>query len=369
MRSLLFSSLLLVLACGDSLSPHEGEAYPGGTTTNVFLFGAQAYSQPAANLSSERRAPFFSGNAFFNQAWVTAPSSTTARDGLGPLFNAAACSTCHFRDGRGAPPDEGGTLTTVLVRLSIGNDERGAPIPDPIYGGQLQPFATAGVLGEARPDVQWREVAGTYGDGTAYTLRRPILTLADPAYGTFDPAIRTGMRAAPHMIGMGLLEAIDRAQLEAWADPEDADGDGIHGELQILADGSVGRFGWKAEQPTVRHQTAGAFHGDLGLTTSLFPEPPCTDAQTECRAAPTGGDPEVDDEMLDRVAFYAATLAPPARNAADDPEVLRGRELFGRFGCESCHVPSVTTGDFEAIPELSNQRIWPYTDLLLHDMG
>ncbi len=361
--------VLFLAACADPLTPHEGEQYPGGTTTNVFLFGAQAFTQPAANLSSDRRAPFFSGNAFFNQAWVTAPSSTTARDGLGPLFNAAACSTCHFRDGRSAPPDEGGTLTEVLVRLSSGNDADGAPIPDPIYGGQLQPFATAGAAPEARPEVRWETVEGSYADGTAYALRRPVLTLVDPAYGAFAPNLRTGVRAAPHLIGLGLLEAIAASQLEAWADPDDLDGDGIRGEVQILADGSIGRFGWKAEQPTVRHQTAGAFHGDMGLTSSLFPEAPCTESQTVCREAPSGGDPEVDDPMLERVTFYAMTLAPPARREVAESDVLRGRELFARFGCASCHVPSVTTGELEGFPELSNQRIWPHTDLLLHDLG
>jgi CxxC motif-containing protein (DUF1111 family) len=244
-----------------------------------------------------------------------------------------------------------------------------APRQRTIYGGQLQPFATAGAAPEARPEVRWESVEGAYGDGTLYALRRPILTLEDPAYGAFDPNLRTGVRAAPHLIGLGLLEAIAASQLERWADPDDRDGDGIRGEVQILGDGTIGRFGWKAEQPTVRHQTAGAFHGDMGLTTSLFPDPPCTASQTDCLDAPNGGAPEVDEPMLDRVTFYSRTLAPPARRDADAPEVLRGRELFVRLGCASCHVPTTTTGELDGLPELSNQRIWPYTDLLLHDLG
>jgi CxxC motif-containing protein (DUF1111 family) len=107
----------------------------------------------------------------------------------------------------------------------------------------------------------------------------------------------------------------------------------------------------------------------MGLTSSLFPEAPCTESQTVCREAPSGGDPEVDDPMLERVTFDAMTLAPPARREVAESDVLRGRELFARFGCASCHVPSVTTGELEGFPELSNQRIWPHTDLLLHDLG
>jgi len=369
--------LVVLVACGTELKPEDGELYPGGDTTNLLVLGSQAFTFPATNLSSDRRAPFFSGNAFFNQAWVAAPASTTARDGVGPTYNAVSCSGCHFRDGRGAPPDATGEpLDSVLIRLSVpGTDPvTGAPLPDPVYGDQLQPFAVRDVPGEADVVVRWEDVPGTYVDGTRYTLRRPRFEVVDLAFGDMDPQVRTSARVAPQMIGLGLLEAIDEAELRAMADPEDADSDGISGRLQrawdpITETRVVGRFGWKSEQPTVHHQTAGAFLGDMGLTSSLFPDENCPPAQPECGAAPDGGAPEVEDEILARVVFYARTLAVPARRSHDDPEVLHGRELFRESGCGSCHAGPYTTGDLEGLPELSGQYIWPYTDLLLHDMG
>lgn len=364
------AALIVVAACGSSPSLEPGEDRPGGDTTLLLLVSrSQAFTFPANNLSSDRRAPFFSGNAFFNQAWVTAPATTTARDGLGPTYNAAACSTCHARDGRSEPPPEGGdVLAGALLRISIGNDPDGAIIPDPIYGDQLQPFGIDGVPGEGRLIVEWTERAGTYADGTAYSLRVPTYVVDAPAYGPMSPDLLASPRVAPHMIGLGLLEAIPAERLEAFADPDDVDGDGIRGRVQRIGD-RIGRFGWKAEQPTVRDQTAGALLGDIGITTERHPTENCTSVQTECLDAQTGGEPEADAEMLDRIAFYSATLAPPARPNAADPDVLEGREIFRDLGCDACHVPAHRTGELAGFPELSNQDIWPYTDLLLHDMG
>ncbi|HJK90790.1 MAG TPA: di-heme oxidoredictase family protein [Polyangiaceae bacterium LLY-WYZ-15_(1-7)] len=374
MRRIAPFAIALLVACSSGRSPEPGEARSGGDATHFLLFGSQSFTFPAPNLSSERRAAFFTGNAFFNQGWVTAPASTTARDGLGPTFHAGSCSACHFRDGRGAPPDEGGTVTEGTIPLAIGRGPDGAPLGDPSYGTQLQPFAIMGVEGEARPVVRWEEVLGEYGDGEPYSLRRPVLTLEDPAFGPFHPDLVAEVRMAPAMIGLGLLEALPDATLEAFADPEDADGDGISGRVQRVVDAItgervIGRFGWKAGQPTVLHQSAAAFSGDMGLTSRVFPDENCPPAQEACAAAPTGGEPEVQDDILDDVAFYSRTLAVPARRAVDDPEVLRGRDAMVELGCTGCHAPRLETGTLEGFPELSNQTIRPYTDLLLHDMG
>jgi CxxC motif-containing protein (DUF1111 family) len=372
--------LSLLSACGEEVSAppplDPRQALPGGATTNQLLLGSQAFLRPAANLSPAHEADFYTGNSFFNQGWVEAPASTTGRDGLGPLFNARSCSGCHFKDGRGRPseraeePHQG-----LLLRLSVaGQGAHGAPTPDPVYGGQLQDGALPGVLAEGQIEVVWEEVQGSYEDGAAYTLRRPRWSVGEPAYGAPSPALQVSARVAPVMIGLGLLEAIPEARLEALADPEDRDGDGISGRVNrvwdVLAEAPrPGRFGWKAEQPTVMQQTAGAFLGDMGITSPLFPAQSCTEAQRDCLEKPQGGEPELSPALLEKVTVYSAAVAVPVRRGWDEPEVLKGQRLFTEAGCAGCHTPSHETGPYAVVPELSGQLIWPYTDLLLHDLG
>jgi CxxC motif-containing protein (DUF1111 family) len=138
----------------------------------------------------------------------------------------------------------------------------------------------------------------------------------------------------------------------------------------------IGRFGWKANVGSIVHQTAGAFRGDMGITSALFPAETCTPTQTDCLRAPHGNHgnaPEIDDKTLGDVVFYESTLAPPARRKPDDPQVLQGQRLFAQADCSSCHRPSYVTGAglFPALTSraLNTQQIWPYTDVLLHDMG
>lgn len=357
------------------LSAEPGEELSGGETT-VFDTSPNAFSFSARNLSSERRSDFFVGNSFFRDNWVTAPASTEGRDGLGPLYNARSCSACHFKDGRGAPPEEPGEpMVSVLIRLSIpGEDEHGGPAPDPAYGGQLQPSAIAGVAPEGTASVTYEEVPGAYADGEPYSLRRPIYELTALGYGPPAEGLMLSPRVAPAMIGLGLLEAVPEEAILALADPDDADGDGISGRPNRAWDArrggeALGRFGWKAAQPTVEQQTAGAFLGDMGITTPLFTAQDCTGAEVDCQAAPSGGEPEASAEVLQRVTFYSTTLAVPARRDWQDQEVLRGKERFLDAGCGACHTPRLTTGALEGYPELSQQDIRPYTDLLLHDMG
>jgi CxxC motif-containing protein (DUF1111 family) len=182
----------------------------------------------------------------------------------------------------------------------------------------------------------------------------------------------TSVRVAPFTIGLGLLEAIPESAIVANARPYDPDG--VKGHANHVWDvkgqtTTIGRFGWKANVPSVLQQTAGAFVGDMGITSSLFPADTCSGAMSACTAAPNGGTPEIVDEKLDAVVFYMRTLAVPARRAVSDPKTVHGEELFRSFGCSSCHVTSFQTGAFPDLPEVENQTIHPYTDLLVHDMG
>jgi len=376
--ALLALSLAVCLACSDGeASPvDDGEELPGGATTNSLLFGSNVFLPAADNISRENMRMFQTGNAFFNQAWTVAPSSTESRDGLGPLFNARSCSACHFKDGRGRPPLEGELeFESMLLRIGTGElGENGDPLPDPTYGDQLQPFGTSDVPGEGNPRVSYASIPGQFADGEAYELLSPSYGVEAPSHGPPVPDLRISPRVAPAMIGMGLLEAIPESRLLELADPDDEDGDGISGRINrvwsVEAQApNVGRFGWKAEQPSVRQQVAGAFIGDLGISSSVFPAQECTPSETECLAAVSGGDPEIADRLFDRVVRYSELLAVPRRLTFEDEDVLRGKQRFTEIGCASCHAPSHRTSDSAALEEVRDQPIWPYTDLLLHDMG
>jgi CxxC motif-containing protein (DUF1111 family) len=258
------------------------------------------------------------------------------------------------------------------VRISRGLRADGSPIPAGGYGDQIQDLATPGVTPEAVVVIQHESSAGRFESGETYALQRPRYELTKPGYGPLSAPLELSPRVAPALIGLGLLEAIPEASLEALADPGDADGDGISGRINRVPDVStgartVGRFGWKAEKPSVLTQSAGAFLGDMGLTTSLFPHE--NHVGLPGISAVSSGAPEVSDDILQAVVLYARTLGVPARRDVDDPAVLRGAELFESARCSACHVPSFETGKVSDIPELGGQRIQPYTDLLLHDMG
>lgn len=387
-RFRIFCLLTILNACSPAEPEGAGqqraappEALAGGATT-VFDEGLNAFSLPAANLSVSRRDRFSIGNSFFRNPWVIAPSSTRARDGLGPLYNTNTCQSCHVKDGRGRPPVANEPMVSALVRLSIPEAtaeeralaQRQGVLPEPVYGGQLNTLAIPGVSPEGRVVLEYEYIAGKFADGAPYELRRPLLKIEETAYGELHPGTMTSLRVAPVMIGLGLLEAITEQDILARADPEDSDRDGISGRPNKVWDIArqrltTGRFGWKAGQPGVRQQAAGAFNGDIGITSTLFPEQPCTERQTVCRQAPAGGEPEISDEILDFVEFYAKTLAVPARRGAADAAVRRGEQLFHDARCGLCHAPRHKTGRMEGFPELSEQEIYPYTDLLLHDMG
>ncbi len=364
--------IFLFFACAhpvDSTVAAVDQRNSGGELT-VNDATINAFALPGPNLSSKERRAFAVGNSFFNDNWVTAPSSTEGRDGLGPLFNAPSCSTCHFKDGRGKAPSAGEPMLSMLLRLSVpGNKADGSPEPDPNYGAQLQDKGIQGVAPEAAVDVRWVEEEGSYPDGQKYSLRKPVFVLSEPAYGPFSENLLISPRVAPPVFGTGLLEAISEETLTALSDPEDRDGDGISGKINRLSQGQVGRFGWKASEPSLERQTAGAFLGDIGITSAVNPSHGHPLSQKDLDALPTGGSPELTDHKLQRVVFYCQTLAVPARRQLDKPLVRAGEKLFHDSGCVGCHVPALKTGNSHPVEALRNQHIQPFTDLLLHDMG
>ena len=359
-----------------------GEALSGGSTS-VSQRDHNAFSLPSANLAPSRRLDFSVGNSFFRNPWVIAPASTTARDGLGPLFNTNACQNCHIKDGRGHPPAANAEhAVSLLVRLSIppGTAQERAlaarlgVLPEPNYGGQLQDVAIPGHAPEGRVRLSYSQQTVRFADGLQVELQRPELQIDRLGYGPLHPDTQFSVRIAPPMIGLGLLEAIDARDILANADPDDRNGDGISGRANQVwdharQDYALGRFGWKAGQPTLNQQNADAFANDMGLTTSLIPHDNCSPSQQACRQAPHGGEPEVSDNILAKVLFYTRNLAVPQRREPGSAEVLAGKRLFHQAGCASCHTPSFTTSRDAAEPELAGQRIYPYSDLLLHDMG
>ena len=369
----------VVRPASDFSKAEQFELMQGGATTQTERFDHDAFSLPAANLSFSGRSDFSVGNGVFRKLWVAAPSSTTASDGLGPLFNARGCQNCHLKDGRGHPPEPGAAKPAESFILGLSVPGAGAA-PEPVYGSQLHDFAVPGLPAEGRVRVTYSERKVELAGGEQASLRVPHYEVVELGYGPMRSDTMISPRVAPQMIGLGLIEAIHDNDLLAKADPDDADGDGISGRVsrtdQVNRYGSnIGRFGVKASKPGIREQSAGAFAADMGLSTPLvnLPHGDCTPAQRACMAAATGAEEagyEVPQELLDLVEFYSQHLAVPARRDVTDPQVLRGKELFYGIGCISCHTPKYVTTNDKAVPEsLRKQLIWPYTDVLLHDMG
>lgn len=347
----------------------------GGASVNDN--SSNAFGIQAPNVSSVTFGTFASGNSFFRDIWVEAPASTTGRDGLGPILNASSCGACHSLDGRGKPHDETFSPNVgLLFRLSVlGTNAHGESNPDPNYGGQFQPKSILSAKNEGDVKIVYTETAGNYPDGTSYSLRTPTYIFENLNFGAMAANVMVSPRLAQQIPGLGLLEAISDSTILAHSDPNDADADGISGRPNYVwdvASGSkrIGRFGWKANQPSIKQQVAGAFNGDIGITSSLFSAEGLTDYQKELfKDIPNGGSPELDDKKLDQVTAYCASLGVPYRRNISDPDVIEGKKLFVQIGCDKCHLAKVKTGSYALVPEFSNKTIKPYTDLLLHDMG
>ncbi len=370
------STLLLALAlvaCALHSEADDLEAGRLGGAATTADDGINAFSYPSPTLDRMERRAFSVGNAFFKDNWVTAPASASARDGLGPLFNARSCSSCHLRDGRGAPPDSGLVEEPgLLIRIGVRAD--GGDLPHPAYGGQIQDHAVLGLAPEARVRIRHETLTGSFADGTTYELAKPVYVLEELAYGPLGDDAVLGPRVAGHMVGLGLLEAIPADALLAQEDPNDVDGDGVSGRAHRVTslrtgEPAIGRFGWKATQPTVEEQVAAAFVNDIGITSPLQPREVVRPAQAERFEVVSGGSPELDERKLQRVTFYSQTLAVPAQRDASSPAVRAGRAQFDALGCAACHTPTWTTGDEAVTSGYRNQTIHPFSDLLLHDLG
>ncbi|MDE0689593.1 MAG: c-type cytochrome [Candidatus Poribacteria bacterium] len=375
---LILLALILLSAC-DSESPVSVESTPifstsefsGGETT-VFDASSHAFSIPAPNLSDAALAKHLEGDVEFEAVFVTAPA--VVNPGLGPIYNNVSCINCHSRDGRGRPPDANEGLVSLLFRLSLpktGDPIDGKPpTPVPGFGTQLNNRAIVEANPEGKVKIAYTEQTLTTADGTRVHLRYPNYTVTE-TYQPLPENVEISPRVAPAVFGLGLLEAIPEETILAYADEADVDGNGISGKpnyvWNVVAQRyTLGRFGWKANQPTLLQQVAAAYNDDMGITTSLLS---VENSAGQSQLTDHSVTPEVSDEILEVVTFYVQTLAVPARRNIDDPQVKQGEQLFAEAQCASCHIPTLRTGVLAGVPSVSNQTIHPYTDLLLHDMG
>ncbi len=337
------------------------------------------YMQPVPGLTHSQLQKFKAGEKQFKAPWVVFPL-LGGEWGLGPTFLASSCVGCHVQAGRGRTMDAPGTVVfQQLLRLSVpGEDEHGGPRPHPNYGDQLQVFGINVGLkenlkpGEADLYVDWLPEVVTLPDGEKVELRRPKIRLEKLNFGPIDETVMTSLRNTQVVFGMGYLEAVSEEDILALAKMQQAQG--LNGRPNYVRDDinkrmALGRFGWKANQPSIKQQIAAAFHGDMGVTSSLYIEENCPPVQTDCRAVPPGNRPELLDYAWDELNFWSVALDAPAPRDQDADNVRRGAALFEKARCAQCHVPELKTGPYPLLPAIANRSFRPYTDLLLHDMG
>lgn len=379
MRRLFFplcfgAALFIILSEGGCRKPElltdddYNEWLSGGSQT-VFDAGSGAYSHPFPGLSGTGDFNHGVGDAAFEATFVSAPAPV--RPGLGPVFNSVSCVSCHVADGRGKPPGPNEQLLSMLFRISIpGQDPHGGPNPVPGFGGQLQQRSIVTTFAEASVDIQYTEQTYYFTDGTPYQLRVPTYTIQNP-YIPLPGGVMLSPRVAPPVFGLGLLEAVSEADILRYADEYDSDGNGISGRPNRVWDAVkketvLGRFGWKCGAPNLLQQSAGAYNEDMGITNFIFP---VESSYGQLQYDQLDDETEVSDSLLYAASFYVRTLAVPGRRDAEDADVLRGRQLFQSAGCASCHVPRYRTRTDVSFPQISGQVIFPYSDMLLHDMG
>ncbi|MBK0378506.1 di-heme oxidoreductase family protein [Mucilaginibacter segetis] len=348
----------------------DSEWLSGGSET-AFDQGSGSFSHAFSSLSAHLLRVHEIGDGQFGATFVSAPAPVNP--GLGPIFNNVSCSSCHVSDGRGKIPGIGESAANMLFRLSIpGVGEHGNPVPVPGYGDQLQTRSLLNVTREGDVNITYTDNTYYFADGEAYQLRTPAYALTG-LYTTMPANVLLSPRVAAPVFGLGLLEAVSDASILASADPDDKDGDGISGKpnyvWDILNQKSVlGRFGWKANQPTLLQQVAAAYNGDIGITNFLFPKE-SSQGQTQFDSAPNSKSYELADSLLYSVQFYVRTLQVPVRRNVTAPMVVQGKALFIKAGCDKCHKLDLRTDVDVSFPSVSNQLIHPFTDLLLHDMG
>ncbi len=332
--------------------------------------GCKIYTMPEKNLNYDEQDNFMLGKSFFRIPWVEAPSATTARDGLGPLFNANTCSTCHIGNGRGYGRDSQGQLDrSVIVKLHDTNPKKqnskalnvDGVIKDKVYGGQIQVTGIFGVPKEARVELENKEYIVVYPDQRRVILQKPKVTFKDLGYGALQKSTKHSLRFAPTLVGMGHISRIPDKDILAFADPNDKNKDGISGRANyaysyLFKKKALGKFNWKASNVKLVDQVATAFHDDMGISNPLLSSLPCTKSQKECLNAPKPRHKlDLPAERLSAVNFYTGHLRIPPQKVKNKT----GEALFHNVGCASCHVMAhkAPTGQY------------PYSDFLLHDMG
>lgn len=367
--------VLVIVAQSCRKEPQEltedelNETLAGGSQT-VFNSGGGAYGQRFPNMSGNNGSVHGVGDAAFEATFVSAPSPINP--GLGPIFNSVSCRSCHIADGRGKPPMPGEQLSSMLIRLSIpGEEAHGGPIAIPGFGDQLQTKAIVGSKAEAEVDIQYSYKTYSFPDGETYELRNPSYQLKN-SYIPLPGNYMISPRVAPPVFGLGLLEAIPEWAILSNEDINDSNKDGISGKAnygwdELKKQKALGRFGWKAAMPTILQQSAGAYQQDMGITNFIY-KTKSSLGQTQYKSE-MDAIIDVTDSLLHAVDFYVKTLAVPARRNAGDAVVKRGKLIFNQANCTSCHIATFRTDVNVAFREVSNQTIFPYTDLLLHDMG
>ena len=339
----------------------------------------QLFIQPAADMAAAQTQLFEDGLKQFRAQWSVFPR-IDGEWGLGPTFLASSCEGCHNNSGRGKYPDlVGKGVFQQLVRVSLpGADASGTPAAHPAYGDQIQVFSVFGdsisqpVTGEADVYVDWSHENKTLGDGTEVALRRPVMRIAKPAYGPLGESTMMSLRNTPVAYGLGYLDAVPDELILKLAAQQKAQG--LNGRPNYVRDDlngkiSLGRFGWKANQPNLKQQVAAAHIGDMGITSSLYMDQNCPKAQTQCQAVPLNGIPELTQPMFDSVTLFLAGVEAPQRSKAAQPQFAQGEKLFQAVGYSGCHVPELKTGKYPQLPAIENKPFAAYTDLLLHDMG
>jgi len=339
----------------------------GGAAT-AFLANGKAFGASITGLSQWDSYIHGVGDKMFNQTFITAPAPHFG--GLGVLYNNVSCVSCHVGDGKGIPTS-GLINSGLLTRLSIpGEGLNGAPLDVPGFGTQLQDKGVSGKTPEGKLSISYQDKVFTYPDGSTVTLRNPDYSIIS-AYRALPANHQVSVRLGPPIFGLGLLELIPEATILALADETDRNGDGISGRPNYVWNAftnkiELGRFGQKANNPNLFMQVASAYHQDMGITTSVFPK---ESVWGQSQHDGTLGQPEISDSMLMATVFYIQSLAVPARRDVEDAAVLKGEKLFKQINCSGCHIPLLKTGVDVRLAAISNQRIQPFTDLLLHDMG
>lgn len=374
-KTMLYVAGLALLISSTSAVAASDDVYPVGQFSSK-ASNSKAFVQPFNGMDLDEKLNFQLGKAMFQRLWVTAPSSTQAADGLGPLYNARSCEACHRNNGRGQLPKEGEIPRSLVMRLSVPNvdGDMQKVTPEPVYGGQLQTFAIAGLQSEGSFESRYSSQTVNLADGTVVDLQVPHYRLTNLGYGALASNVRMSPRLSPALVGLGFLNKIPKEALLANEDVNDENVDGVSGKAnrvlnRMTQQNDVGRFGWKAGIATLSEQIQDAAFHDIGLSVPLFTQGSgeCTSAQQSCLDLLTGNSAQYDDLEAHQVIIglmqtYLANTGVPRRKVSEQAE--KGRAVFNELGCAHCHVPS-----FQIAVKDKEVTIWPYSDLLLHDMG